>query len=302
MGDITTREATAQETAAWTERWLERAETQSRRIGLKSRAEGLKQRREKADEAVLLRLLDGDTPVGCLSLLVVTEDGRRAVVEDIEIDEPLRRRGYGSAALRYAREWAAGRAPRLSAGIDPSDPAQVALFAEMPVRAQNMYKTLGEAPELPSGVTARQMTEDEFRPWWQAGKLDYAESFVRNGILTEEEARERSERDHAQLLPEGLDTEGSDVTAIVADGRRVAAIWTAHGVEPAVSFVYSVDVEAGERGRGYGRAAMLAAERLSLAAGSTRLGLNVFGHNDVAIKLYDSLGYETTSQMRGVDL
>lgn len=302
MGDVTTREATAQETADWTERWLARAEEQARRTGLSSRVDGLRQRREQAEEAVLLRLLDGDREVGYLSLLVVTDDGRRVVLEDVEIDEALRRRGYGTAALRYAREWATGRAPRLSVGVDPSDPAQVALFASLPVRAQNMYKTLGEAPDLPAGVTARQMTEEEFRPWWKAGKDDYADSFVRNGLLTEEEAHARSERDHAQLLPDDLATADNDVTAIVAEGRRVAAIWIAHNVEPEVSFVFSVDVEPGERGRGYGRAAMLAGEQLALAAGSKRLGLNVFGHNDVAINLYTSMGYEATSQMRSVDL
>ena len=53
------------------------------------------------------------------------------------------------------------------------------------------------------------------------------------------------------------------------------------------------------RGRGYGREAMLLAEQLARREGALTLGLNVFGHNQVARTLYSSLGYEETAvQMR----
>jgi ribosomal protein S18 acetylase RimI-like enzyme len=41
---------------------------------------------------------------------------------------------------------------------------------------------------------------------------------------------------------------------------------------------------------------MQAAERLACEYGCSSLALNVFGGNEVAIKLYESLGYRTTSQ------
>jgi len=37
-------------------------------------------------------------------------------------------------------------------------------------------------------------------------------------------------------------------------------------------------------------------------AGDTSLELNVFGHNQVAINLYDSLGYQATDQTRDLAL
>jgi ribosomal protein S18 acetylase RimI-like enzyme len=43
---------------------------------------------------------------------------------------------------------------------------------------------------------------------------------------------------------------------------------------------------------------MLAGERATLDAGDTYLGLNVFGHNTAAIRLYDSMGYVTVEQVR----
>jgi ribosomal protein S18 acetylase RimI-like enzyme len=59
------------------------------------------------------------------------------------------------------------------------------------------------------------------------------------------------------------------------------------------------DVHNGEhpeaRGRGVGRRAMELAEDRARAGGARSLGLNVFGHNDVARHLYESLGYDTVS-------
>ena len=41
---------------------------------------------------------------------------------------------------------------------------------------------------------------------------------------------------------------------------------------------------------------MLAAERELAARGWHELGLNVFGYNTAAIRLYESLGYEVAAQ------
>jgi ribosomal protein S18 acetylase RimI-like enzyme len=58
--------------------------------------------------------------------------------------------------------------------------------------------------------------------------------------------------------------------------------------------VYDVSVVEGQRGQGHGRSLMLLAERAALEAGTRLLGLHVFAGNTPAIRLYESLGYETT--------
>ena len=303
MNDLTTRPADTHEMQAWQQLWLDRLAGTAERTGMQSRAEGALKRRERAQEAVVLRLMDGDTPVGYLGLLVVEEDGAaNAILEDVHIEQPYRRQGRGRAAVELALAWARGRAPRLNFSTDPTDPAHQALFQRFPVRSQNMYKTLGEAPTLPQGVEARPMTAEEFAPWWVDQIAGYAESFVINGILPAEQARQRSERQSAELLPDGLGTAGHDILTITLDGEWVGALWVCHGVEPDTSFVFDVEIDAAYRGRGLGRASMLAAERATVAAGNHRLGLNVFGHNDVAIGLYTSLGYQPVNQMRTADL
>jgi ribosomal protein S18 acetylase RimI-like enzyme len=57
-------------------------------------------------------------------------------------------------------------------------------------------------------------------------------------------------------------------------------------------WIYDIRIDEAYRGRGYGRAAMLLVEAEARERGYGRIGLNVFGGNDVARNLYRSLGYE----------
>jgi GNAT superfamily N-acetyltransferase len=61
-------------------------------------------------------------------------------------------------------------------------------------------------------------------------------------------------------------------------------------------------VEEAHRGRGLGRATMLAAEEPLRGDGCTRIALNVWGCNRRAILLHDSLGYQVDSQQMSKSL
>jgi ribosomal protein S18 acetylase RimI-like enzyme len=76
-------------------------------------------------------------------------------------------------------------------------------------------------------------------------------------------------------------------------GARVGTLWVALRDDKA--FVFDVETDAAHRGRGHGRTLMLLAERQAIEAGRPVLGLNVFAGNTPAERLYESLGYETTT-------
>jgi ribosomal protein S18 acetylase RimI-like enzyme len=120
----------------------------------------------------------------------------------------------------------------------------------------------------------------------------------------EDRAREKSERDHAALLPDGLATERHLIYAIEDGGERVGTLWLADrdGETGRSLFVFSIDVDAEHRGRGHGRAAMLLAEDVARERGLGSVTLNVFGGNDVARGLYRSLGYEELAVFMKKDL
>ena len=91
---------------------------------------------------------------------------------------------------------------------------------------------------------------------------------------------------------------------VEADGESVGHLWVAERGTPErrTLFIYGVEIDEAHRGRGFGRQTMLLAEVEARSRGIRRVELNVFGGNDVARGLYQSLGYAETSVQMGKDL
>ncbi|GHJ45168.1 hypothetical protein Cs7R123_25100 [Catellatospora sp. TT07R-123] len=191
---------------------------------------------------------------------------------------------------------------RLGAVTPTGDPAVDALLGPYPLRAQQMVKDLSEPAVLADGLTGRPMSAAEYGPWLDGEIVGYAQDIADSGSATLDAARERSAREFAELLPEGLGTAGHSLWTLCDGDRAVAHIWLRHGHMPGMGFVFGVNVYDAERGKGYGRAVMLLGEQATAAAGDVQLGLNVFGSNTVARNLYDKLGYRVVDQFRSDDL
>jgi ribosomal protein S18 acetylase RimI-like enzyme len=153
---------------------------------------------------------------------------------------------------------------------------------------------------VPPAITLRPMTEPELTARL-AGVIDqYAHDIQRAGRASAEQAHETAERQTEQLLPDGVDSPDTLVyTAEDGAGRPVGWLWLslpseANGRDAA--WVYEIAVDPGERGKGYGRAIMRAAEDELVRRGVARLALNVFTDNPVAVRLYESLGFQVMAQ------
>jgi GNAT superfamily N-acetyltransferase len=148
----------------------------------------------------------------------------------------------------------------------------------------------------------RPMTADEFDVFRTRLVRDYAADHVRAGNWPEDEAQERAASQTDSLLPEREQTPGTLLlVAETADGAPVGHVWVGLNQTPAAggAWIYDIEVLAGHRGQGYGRALLAAAEQETVRHGVHAMGLNVFGPNAVARGLYESAGYEiTTLQMR----
>jgi ribosomal protein S18 acetylase RimI-like enzyme len=133
----------------------------------------------------------------------------------------------------------------------------------------------------------------EFPAWAAHSRRGYVAQQVRSGALPADDARARAAAQQAALLPRGLRTPGHHIWSVRADGEPVGSLWiqirsTSGGPE---AYVYDVELAPRARGRGLGRATMLAAEHAVRGLGATRMRLNVFAHNTAALRLYDGLGY-----------
>jgi ribosomal protein S18 acetylase RimI-like enzyme len=145
----------------------------------------------------------------------------------------------------------------------------------------------------------RPAAADEIETWLPRLAAEYAARIAESGALSPEEARRKAESDLRRQLTDGPDRAGQLIFRLMAGPRPVGWLWLAvpyPGGDPGMAWVNDVEVEKEFRGRGYGRQAMLLAEREAAARGMTSVGLNVHGQNTVARSLYDSLGYQVTAQ------
>ena len=132
-------------------------------------------------------------------------------------------------------------------------------------------------------------TSQELALWMPSQKAEYIAERIKAGE-SPDVANRVSDAQFAELFPDGKRAEGQYVMNVIADETIVGTLW--------MDRPFSKDA----RGRGFGRAAMEAAEQCTREHGGTRVALNVFGPNLTARSLYDSLGYEVLATSMFKDL
>jgi ribosomal protein S18 acetylase RimI-like enzyme len=145
-----------------------------------------------------------------------------------------------------------------------------------------------------AAVTFRPLREDEFEAWAAEHTQGYAEGMISFADLSRDHAEAKAERELAAVLPQGVETESTHLWVVEDEtGRNVGSILL--GVREGEAWLYDITIAEAERGRGFGRAAMLALEDEVRSLGFDKLLLNVWGGNEVARSLYSSLGYAEVS-------
>ncbi|MDI3386793.1 GNAT family N-acetyltransferase [Streptomyces sp. B-S-A8] len=218
-------------------------------------------------------------------------------VRHLAIDEPDRRRGRGTVAALAAEEVLRGwGCTRVEAAVPSAAPAALGLATALGYveRNRRMAKPLPASgpPALPPGTVARPMSDAEYVPWLADAKASYAQTWIERGV-PEDQARAKSDHDHARLLPDGPATPGMLLRVLAHEGTDVGTLWLA--LQDDGAFVFDVEVDERHRGHGHGRSLMLLAEREAADGGAGTIGLNVFAGNTPALRLYESLGYQPLS-------
>lgn len=141
------------------------------------------------------------------------------------------------------------------------------------------------------------MTREEYATWAARTTESYAEDLAKAHDVPLDVALARARAQFPELLPNGQDSPGTWLLRVLdASGDAVGVLWLGpHPERAGAVHVYDIEIDEAHRGRGLGRAAMLAAEGLVRDAGSDVISLNVFGFNEPARRLYDSLGYRVVA-------
>jgi ribosomal protein S18 acetylase RimI-like enzyme len=154
-------------------------------------------------------------------------------------------------------------------------------------------------------VTVRPMTASEYGEWQHELAVAYAQEQVQAGNWPAEGSYDRAREENAARLPGGLATEGHLLLIGLAGDEPIGRLWIGlthpRGV-PGCAFLYDIEVIAGRRGRGLGRALLAAGEQATREHGAAALELNVFGGNATATELYRRSGYQVTTQQLRKDL
>jgi GNAT superfamily N-acetyltransferase len=160
-----------------------------------------------------------------------------------------------------------------------------------------MSPRLGSVRSMSPTVRLEPMTREQYDAYRVFAEDEYAEAIRDSGSMPEAEAREQAAADYAQLLPDGLDSEGHHFWTAYDGDDEVGMLWlrlkdTSVGV---TAFGFDFFVHEDLRRRGYGRALLEAAEVECRERGVVSVGLRVFGNNLAAQALYEQMGFEVTS-------
>ena len=146
-------------------------------------------------------------------------------------------------------------------------------------------------------ATLQKMGPGDFIDYRAQAVPAYADDLTRSRGMTPEAALAHAQAAFPHDLEVAVAGERTWLMRVLDDtSTPVGWLWVGpHPHRADGVFIYDIEIDQSHQGRGLGRATMLAAEALARDAGMAHIGLNVFGWNDRAKNLYDSLGYEATS-------
>jgi GNAT superfamily N-acetyltransferase len=251
---------------------------------------------ERSAEALrFYDVVEGDRTVGWAAWW---HRGDQCELNDVVLDDPGRSAELLPALVALARQ---DGCPSLGVATAPDEPARDALVEldGFVRRATNMALPLDAEIPDPGGLVLDPMSQAEFDDYLTGSTEEYIGE-LRAAGMSEASARKQGEEQMAELVPDGLASEGMSFFTARVDGTAVGTLWLS--TQRPMAFVYDIKVDESQRRKGYGAATMNAAARFCRDLGHPALGLNVFGHNPNARALYDKLGYHVTRDFRTYDV
>lgn len=142
----------------------------------------------------------------------------------------------------------------------------------------------------------RPMRADELAAFLPRGEEGYRRQLVEFAGAADDEAREKAARDYAAVFPGGrVQDDHFALVVETADGRSVGYVVYALRAQGRKAWLYELEIDEPERGRGYGREALRLFEEHARARGVLEVGLNVFAGNELARALYRRSGWREQS-------
>lgn len=147
----------------------------------------------------------------------------------------------------------------------------------------------------------REMTEKEFDSYLAYLIPDYAKDVSENLMIPFEKAEKDAEKLMSDLFPNKQNSAGQHVYHIYSleFDKNVGVIWYNIQTESNKAFIYHILIHEAFRKKGFASLVLQELETILKESGVTSMGLNVFGTNPNAQRLYEKLGYKIASTAMG---
>lgn len=148
-----------------------------------------------------------------------------------------------------------------------------------------------------TNVTYVAMNDAEYDTWYNSCIVSYAKDKQVALNITNDEAMKLSADSFKELLINGLATPDHYIFHVLNEANeKVGYVWYALFEEWGVRNIFLFDIEIIDkfRGHGYGKATMEQLEQQAKDLNADKVSLHVFGQNNIAKSLYESLGFLTT--------
>jgi ribosomal protein S18 acetylase RimI-like enzyme len=141
------------------------------------------------------------------------------------------------------------------------------------------------------------MTAEEYDHYLPHLIEGYAMELSKYLDMSQDAARERATEQTAGFLTQGVETPNNLLFTVRNEPTMESTgyLWVFVDEPQHKAFIYDIEIAEAFRGKGLGRAVLLALEDLLRPLGIEKVELHVFGNNRVAIHLYESLGYQPFS-------
>lgn len=150
-------------------------------------------------------------------------------------------------------------------------------------------------------VQFREMSEEEFKIFYENSINDYVNDLMKSSDITMEEAFAEAKREFAEMLPNGLATKDNALRIIVdaAEEKAVGVIWYLFEMTDDIKQVFLSDfiIKEEERRKGYASVALTEMERDAQRNGCAESIIYVWKHNSPGINLYTKGGYVTFREL-----
>lgn len=154
-------------------------------------------------------------------------------------------------------------------------------------------------------VNLRRMSKLEYDDYYKESLQSLVDELARAYDLSQSEALKIAKKSFDTLLPDGHPAAPDQFLYVIEESRQIIGVlWFGIKRDRQIpeAYVWDIVIKPIFRGKGFGKQAILALEEEVKSMGLSRISLNVFGHNDVAQRMYKRLAYRTVSSVMAKNL